>query len=477
LLELSDAGEELRKSSFDGLVLYKGVKVTVGDRIFTLTARGAVKAGIRLLPLISDDVFLRVSRWKIDRIGWQEGREFMQHLLISGKRALAESSEKCRDKAANNFFYNFLTTGYLLRREFAKQNGFRPPYLLVISPTMRCNLKCYGCYAGEYSRSELDLDTVVRLVDEGKRYGIYFIVISGGEPFTWNGLLDLFRQESDVYFQVYTNGSLIDDGMARELSELGNVVPCISVEGFEEETDRRRGKGHFKRIVRAMQALKKHGVIFGFSATATRANNEFIVSDEFVDFYEGLGCFIGWYFNYVPIGRCPDIGLMPTPEQRMLRRRRLVELRHRQRILLADFWNDGPLTGGCIAGGRSYLHINSNGDAEPCVFTHFAVDNIADKSLREILASGFFRAIREQIPYCENYLRPCMIIDHPALMRELIGRFGAHPTHHGADALLDELKDDLDRYAEEYGEIADAEWYGQDEGRPFLTASGDEGSG
>jgi MoaA/NifB/PqqE/SkfB family radical SAM enzyme len=447
--------------------------MTVADRIFVLTARGAVKAGMRILPHVSDQAFLRFSRWKIGEIPWQEGRDFMQRLLIFGKRALSESSEQCRQKAAMNFFYNYLVLGFLLRKEFAAKYGFRPPYLMVISPTMRCNLDCYGCYAGLYGKTELDLASVVRLIDEGKRYGIYFVVISGGEPFVWDSLLDLFETESDVYFQVYTNGSLIDDGMARKLAELGNVLPCISVEGLQKETDERRGRGHFARIIRAMDALKEHGVIFGFSATATRRNNDLIVSDEFVDFYEEKGCFIGWYFNYVPVGRQPDTELMPTPDQRIRRRRKLLELRSRRRILLADFWNDGPLTGGCIAGGRSYLHVNSNGDVEPCVFTHFAVDNIAEKSLLEVLSSGFFRAIRSRIPYCENYLRPCIIIDHPALLREIVGRFGAKPTHPGADALLDDLKDELDRYAAEYGEIADAEWYGQDEGRHFLRASGE----
>jgi MoaA/NifB/PqqE/SkfB family radical SAM enzyme len=437
------------------------VIVTVGDRIFTLSAKAAVKAGVRVLPLVSDDVLLRFSRSRILEIPWLEGRDFMQRLLVFGKRALSESSDECRRKAAMNFLYNYLVVGYFLRRDFARQYGFRPPYLIVISPTMKCNLNCYGCYAGAYDPTELDFDSIVRVIREGKRYGIYFIVISGGEPFTWPGLLGLFETESDVYFQVYTNGSLIDYRMAGRLSELGNVVPCISVEGLEEETDKRRGKGHFARTVRAMDALREHGVIFGFSATASRENNDLIVSDEFIDFYERKGCFLGWYFNYVPIGRRPNMDLMPTPAQRIRRRRRLLELRRESKMLLADFWNDGALTGGCIAGGRSYIHINSNGDVEPCVFTHFATDNIADKSLREILAGEFFKAIRSRIPYSDNYLRPCMIIDHPAVLREIVRRFGARPTHPGADALLGDLRAELDRYAAEYAEMADAEWYGR----------------
>jgi MoaA/NifB/PqqE/SkfB family radical SAM enzyme len=446
--------------------------MTVGERIFVLTAKGAIQAGLKVLPLVSDEALLRFSRSKIGEIPWEEGRDFVEKLLVLGKKAISRSSEGCRRKAAANFFYNYLVLGYVRRRTFFARHGFRAPYLLVISPTMKCNLRCYGCYAGDYSRTELDLDTVIRVIEEAKQLGVYFIVISGGEPFVWDRIYDLFEMESDVYFQVYTNGSLIDRAAAERLSELGNVLPCISVEGFESETDRRRGKGHFKKIVDAMDVLREHGILFGYSATATRENNSLIVSDEFVEFYQRQGCFIGWYFNYVPVGRHPDIGLMPTPAQRIYRRKRLLELRKRQGIILADFWNDGAMTGGCIAGGRSYLHINSNGDVEPCVFTHFALDNIRRKSLEDILGSSFFRAIRAAIPYCDNYLRPCMLIDHPAVLRDLVRRFRARPTHPGAGAVLDELSAELDRYATEYGRLADAEWYGS-EHRGNLRAVGE----
>jgi MoaA/NifB/PqqE/SkfB family radical SAM enzyme len=395
----------------------------------------------------------------------------MERLLVVGKRMMAEASGACREKAAMNFFYNFLVVGGVRRRRFMEDNGFHPPYLFVISPTMRCNLNCYGCYAGDYARKDLELETVLRIIEQGRRMGVYFVVISGGEPFVWEPIFDLFEAADDVYFQVYTNGSLLDGRNIERLAALGNVLPCISVEGFEEETDRRRGKGHFKKIVRAMDMLREQGVLFGFSATATRSNNEFIVTDEFVDFYQAKGCLIGWYFNYIPIGRQPDLDIMPTPRQRIYRRRRLVELRRRKRMMLADFWNDGPLTGGCIAGGRSYLHINSNGDVEPCVFTHFAIDNVKDKSIRDILAGDFFTEIRNRIPYCDNLLRPCLLIDHPAVLREIVARFGAKPTHPGAGTILDDLKDGLDTYAAEYGNLADEAWYRDYANYPILRAS------
>ena len=104
------------------------------------------------------------------------------------------------------------------------------------------------------------------MIDQGKEMGAYFVVLSGGEPFFWPDIYRLFERQSDVFFQVYTNGSLIDRTTARRLAELGNVLPCISVEGLEQETDARRGQGAFRRITEAMDALKEQGVLFGFSA-------------------------------------------------------------------------------------------------------------------------------------------------------------------------------------------------------------------
>ena len=446
--------------------------MTVGDRVLTLTARGAIKAGARVLPLVPDNLLASVSRRSIAKVPWPEGQAFIEKLLVLGKQAITGANPRVRNRAAMNFFYRYLVAGGVKRKAFLRKHGFVPPYLLVISPTMQCNMKCYGCYAGSYAKRDLELEAVTDVIDQGKEMGAYFVVLSGGEPFFWPDIYRLFERQSDVFFQVYTNGSLIDRTTARRLANLGNVLPCISVEGLEQETDARRGQGAFQRITEAMDALREQGVLFGFSATATRYNNDFVVSDRFMDFYERKGCSIGWYFNYVPVGRTPRMEMMPTPEQRIERRRRLVRLRETRKMILADFWNDGPLTGGCIAGGRSYLHINSSGDVEPCVFTHFALHNIKQHKLIDVISSDFFRAIRERVPYCENLLRPCLIIDHPALLREIVARHGARPTHPGADALLDDFKDDLDRYAARYGELADEEWYGCYETQPTLKASG-----
>ncbi|HUT65099.1 MAG TPA: radical SAM protein, partial [Spirochaetota bacterium] len=303
-----------------------------------------------------------------------------------------------------------------------------------------------------------DMDTVNRVINEAKQMGIFFFVISGGEPNYWPHLIETLETHHDAIFQIYTNGTLIDEKRAEEFARLGNALPCISVEGFERETDARRGKGAFKKVSDAMDLLREKGVIFGFSATATRENNEFIVSDEFVDYYIEKGIYIGWYFNYIPIGKQPDMNLMPTPQQRDYRRKRIIALRDTKKVVVADFWNDGILTNGCIAGGYDYFHVISNGDVEPCVFCHFAADNVKDKSLKEVLESPFFMAFKNRRPYNENLLRPCTIIDNPQVLREAVKEGGAHPTHPGAESIITTLAPAIDEYANGYGELSDRVW-------------------
>jgi len=440
------------------------------EKVKQFAAVHTARAVLKILPHVSDQRLLDfpLVRKGLDSVSYYpEGRDFLKSLLIQGRRAMGRCSDSCRAKFAENLIVNEFITATPKRDKFYSQYGFYPPFLLVISPTMRCNLNCYGCYAGDYDkREELDTGLIDRLLGEAKEMGIYFFTISGGEPFIRRDLLDIFAAHDDLYFQVYTNGTFIDPSLAKALSRLGNVLPAISVEGWEKETDARRGPGAFQKILSAMSLLRAEGVLFGFSATATRQNNELIISDEFVNFFAQQGCFIGWYFNYIPIGKKPTLDLMPTPEQRIYRRTRLIEVRGKTPMILADFWNDGPLVGGCIAGDR-YLHINCRGDVEPCVFVHFSVDNIKKKSLAKVLNSAFFHAIRKRRPYSSNYYRPCLIIDHPHLLRQVIGECGAHPTHPDAAAILTEFSGDLDQYALAYGKMADDLWKAQNQATPL----------
>lgn len=378
--------------------------------------------------------------------------------LIVAKNILTKTHPNVRKKILENWIVNALLIGTNERDEYKKKHNIHVPALLVISPTMQCNLHCYGCYAGEYSQAHtgLPFELVDRIVTEAKEMGVHFIVISGGEAFVRKDLLDLYEKHDDVGFQIYTNGSLLNDKTVAKLAELGNVMPCISVEGFEKETDERRGQGHFQKIMAAMERLRDAGVVFGFSATSTRHNTDVLLSDEFMDLMIEKGATLGWYFTYIPIGREPDMSLMQTPEQRDYQRDRISEIRNNKPILIADFWNDGWLTNGCISGGERYLHINANGDVEPCVFAHFAMDNIKESSLAEALNSPLFRKIREMRPYCTNPNRPCMLIDNPEVSRRAFSMPGVYPTHPGAETLFTNLAPALDEYSKDYAKLADA---------------------
>ncbi|MBN2223728.1 MAG: radical SAM protein [Deltaproteobacteria bacterium] len=426
--------------------------------------------GLGVLSTFSDKNLIRTTYWmeKITkRDHYKRAIRSIRNLFEQNhpsfsvfKKVLRETNTHHRKRLVKAFFINQLLIGSNRRKAFSESpGGFYPPGLMVISPTMRCNLNCYGCYAGSYDKgNDLPIEVIDRVLNEGKELGMFFAVISGGEPFIRDDVVKLFERHKDVAFQVYTHGGLLDEKMIGRIIKAGNILPAISLEGFEEDTDRRRGKGHYKKIMNAMRLLKENGVLFGFSSTQTRENADIIASDAFVDHMVDMGCTIGWYFTYVPIGREPNLNLMPTPEQRDSLRRWVRHVRNTKPILVADFWNDGPVVGGCIAAGRKYLHINANGDIEPCVFCHFAEHNIKDTPLKVALNSKVFRFIRQTQEKNPNPLRPCMIIDHPEVFREAASMDGVYFTHDGADNVVTDISNFLDHYAADYAHFSEKAW-------------------
>jgi MoaA/NifB/PqqE/SkfB family radical SAM enzyme len=429
---------------------------TAFDKMAAIAARGSDDALLRVVSVVERITtneywsgVIRSAREKF-KAGHPGARLAM--------RFLRDINPKVRNRVLRNLIVKEGLIAPNKRHRIKEKEGFYPPSLLVVSPTMRCNLKCYGCYAGNYTKDEdLPFEEFDRIIREGKELGIYLYVVSGGEPFVWDGLMDIFEKHNDCVFQVYTNGTLLDDDICAKIVDLGNVWPCISVEGFEQQTDERRGKGTFKKITQAMESLNKRKGVFGFSLTVTRENAEFVTSDEFIDEWVKRGCFLGWVFIYIPIGRKPDVALMPTPEQRRMVGKRVRYFRATRPIFIADFWNDGDYVDGCIAGAKKYLHINCHGDVEPCVFAHFAVDNIKGKPLKDVIDSPFFRRIKEKQPQAVDHRMPCMIIDHPEILRSVVEETGAHPTHPGAETLVTDLATPLDEYSRSLRELIEKE--------------------
>ncbi len=435
----------------------------------------AIRRILKLLPTVSTSnlaIMLKLARKLTADLEYKRKIGNLIEIFRSGhpsvelgKKLLSRPNKKCVDKLVGNFFINNILLGSGKRQEIKFREGVRPPFFLVLSPTMRCNLNCRGCSTREYStENDLPLETIDRIISEAKDLGIYFITTQGGEMFLRKDMYDIYEKHDDVYFQVYSNGILINRKTARKVADLGNVEVNLSVEGFREETDSRRGKGVWTKIMEAMDNLREEGSIFGFSATMTRQNADALTSDEFIDLMVDKGCYLGWYFQYIPIGNKPDLEMMPTPQQRNRLRQQVTKWRDTKEIFVGDFWNDGPHVQGCMA-GRSFLHINNKGDVEPCTFVHFAVDNINNKTLWEAINSPFFKAIRrmqqaQDAPqaYSDNLLTPCMITDQPWVLRELVNSYGARATDEGDDLLRGEIAEGLNSYSREIHNIYDPLW-------------------
>lgn len=374
-------------------------------------------------------------------------------------QVLTETNPQVRDRLAINFFLNAVLMGIPKQYELAEKLGYSIPFAILMDPTDRCNLRCKGCWAGEYThKNDLEFELLDRIITEGEKLNIYFYVFSGGEPLVRkDDIVKLAMRHPDTVFHIFTNGTLIDEKFAQQCVKAGNISFAMSVEGFEDANDARRGKGVFQKVMKAADILREHGLVFGFSTAYHRNNAEEVSSDEYIDMLIDKGFRFGWYFTYVPVGSDSDLDFMATPEQREYLYQRVRKLRETKPIFIADFWNDGEATGGCIAGGKRYFHINAEGEIEPCAFIHYSNGNIRDMSVKEALGTPLFRAYQKRQPFNDNMLRPCPLIDNPQGLADCVEESCAHCTQkEDVDARI--LADKLEPYANSWGEIADKLW-------------------
>ena len=354
-------------------------------------------------------------------------------------------------------------TGYKETRKNAKKYGVSIPWVILFDPTSACNLHCTGCWASEYSHQlNLSYEDMDKIVTEGKELGIHGYVMTGGEPTVRkNDIFKLAEKHKDCGFMLFTNGTLIDQAFCDEMKKTKNIVLSMSIEGYEDTTDARRGKGTFQKVMNAMDLLRKNGLVYGTSICYTRANCEAVTSDEFLDFLISKGVTFSWYFHFMPVGMDSTPELMPTPEQREYMYHRIREVRGYEGgkpIFTMDFQNDGEWVSGCIAGGKDYCHINPNGDMEPCVFIHYSNANIHDKSLLECLEQPLFKAYQANQPFNRNLLRPCPMLEHPQFLRQMVKDTGAHSTDMTEPESAEHLTSKCDEYAKDWAPVAEKLW-------------------
>lgn len=337
------------------------------------------------------------------------------------QRYFTELNQTTQRKFLINYMVNAGLIGNAIIEKSKIKYNCNVPWAILLDPTAACNLSCTGCWAAEYGKGlSLDYATMQKVVRQGKELGIYMYIFSGGEPTVRKDvLIRLAEENSDCMFLSFTNATLIDEEFASAIERVGNFGFAISVEGDEAETDMRRGRGTYRKVMEAMDILQKHGIIFGFSACYHRKNTESVGGEEFVDLMIEKGCKFGWYFTYVPIGKDAVPELLATPEQREYMYRQIRRFRTTKPCFLLDFWNDGEYVEGCIAGGRKYLHINSNGDVEPCAFIHY---------------------------------------DNPEMLRTMVSNSGAHSTQFADSETAEELTAKTAPAAERWEPVADRLW-------------------
>ena len=340
------------------------------------------------------------------------------------------------------------------------KHGCNIPWAVLMDPTSACNLHCTGCWAAEYGHNlNLSYDELDAIIRQSKELGTHVYIYTGGEPLVRKrDLIRLCEAHPDCAFLSFTNGTLIDEEFCQEMIRVKNFVPAISVEGFEAATDGRRGEGTFGKVTHAFELLREHGLPFGVSCCYTSANAGSIASEEFFDWMIDQGVLFAWIFTYFPVGVDAPTDLMVTPGQREHLYRFVRKMRQEKPLFTLDFQNDGEFVGGCIAGGRRYLHINAAGDVEPCVFAHYANANIRESSLLDALKSPLFMAYHDGQPFNDNLLRPCPILENQNMLAEMVERTGAHSTDLQAKESARDLCAKCSRSIEEWAPVAERLW-------------------
>lgn len=320
-----------------------------------------------------------------------------------------------------------------LRREAEKRGEHIPPFLIA-SISRECNLHCKGCYArandscsgtccGENTQkgnadelSQVQWGDIFRQAGE---LGIGFILLAGGEPFTRRDVLKEAGRHRLILFPVFTNGTMLDDSYLKLFSESRNLIPVISIEGNQETTDERRGRGIYQKIMEAMGELKKRGILFGASVTVTKENLKETTSDNFLDRLLQSGCKAVFYIEYVPADGSTN-HLAPDGEDRTYMENRINELRERQKkILFISFPGDEKSSGGCLAAGRGFFHINAAGGAEPCPFSPYSDTSLLNTTLQEALRSPLFIRLKSEGILSREHTGGCVLFGQEKLVKKL----------------------------------------------------------
>ena len=311
------------------------------------------------------------------------------------------------------------------RRKYAEE-GINIPAFLIASITSKCNLHCIGCYSRANGSStdnivnnQLTDNDWEEIFEQSRDLGINYIVLAGGEPLIRKDIIYKAGLFPEILFPVFTNGTMLNEEYFNLMDNNRNIIPVLSIEGNEEITDARRGKGVYKRLMESMNHMKENNLIFGASITVSRNNLDYALSDEFISGLYANGCKVLFLIEYVPIDN-NTTGLTITDEERDSLLNRIVLLREEyDDMLFMSFPGDEKESGGCLAAGRGFFHINSHGGAEPCPASPYSDINVKETSVLEALNSNLFKSLRSN-GLLLDHQGGCVLFEHEKDVQNLL---------------------------------------------------------
>ncbi len=307
-------------------------------------------------------------------------------------------------------------------RLYWQEQGLQVPAFMIASITNRCNLNCKGCYAmarHKQAQPEMSEDMMRRVFSEARELGISIILLAGGEPLVRPEVLALTGDFPEIIFPLFTNGLMMDDQIIMKLKKQKNLVPIISLEGYDCDTDERRGKGVYENVQKVIGKVSKEGLFFGASITMTRSTFDAVTGGEFIQELIRSGCRLFFFVEYVPVKEGTEDNVL-TGEQRL----RISDMTHRLReeypALFIAFPGDEEEFGGCLASGRGFVHISPEGDLEPCPFAPYSDTNLRNLSLKDALQSKFLKTVREMHGQLSERHGGCTLWENREWVRSLL---------------------------------------------------------
>jgi len=357
-------------------------------------------------------------------------------VLAFAKRMLTEPDPRLLAKLAYNFGVKGVRSVELFKKRL-KRGEYFPPFLFI-SVISSCQLRCQGCWVDvEAPTQKISLEEMNKLIGDSKKMGNSYFGILGGEPFLHPQLIDIFAAHPDCYFQVFTNGQLITDEVAKELRRVGNVTPLISIEGTDVVSDERRGRFNvLNKTLSGLEACRRNRLIVGVATSVCQSNITELVSERWLRRLIEMGVHYAWFHTYRVAGPKPTPELALRPEQVIQVRRFIVEMRSRLPIAIVDaYWDDRGQALCPMATGVSH-HIGPSGAIEPCPIIQFATESIRDKGgIYDVMTkSAFLRDFRET---AAQATQGCIVLERPDLVRDLVLKHGARDTTQRGTALAE----------------------------------------